>query len=240
MNTHPLLDIIQELKSKELYSLDEITEDSINNINNTINMVLINCVYSLLELFYNIEKTHRESEDGLPDLSRVTRNQLNFIQNMQREDLNVINEYKNIVLNDYIKGDNKLISLYINKNNSRTNLILDFSYVYYILDKVKKDQFTKGHAFNTETIERVEKIFRFFSIIVKKICNCCNTDLPKGSNYYKKSVLCYLEEDVNLDEDANKTLFKQSFNKEIVKLLDSIEYFITMFNNHVYIIKIKG
>lgn len=217
MYNHPLLNIIQELRSKELISLDQITV-----INTKINMLVINCLYSLLNTFHNLEKSHLESEDGKPDLSRFNRFQLSALSIMLRDDIKVIKELLDITYEEYIKSDKRILS--IDYDEESKELRLDLPYLYYVLTKIDSYSKTLNHPFATETTKRSLDIFLFYSQIIESALGIKIHDIRK----FKSLVL--VEVDIHDEE--------MSLRKGLSTTLDSIEKFIRLYSNHVCVTKL--
>lgn len=218
MNENPLLAIVQELRSKELNSLDQIPA-----INKKLNLLIINCLYSLLCLFRDLEQSHLNSPDGKPDLSRMNKPQLLFVSNMLRDDIKVIKEFIDITYKEYIQNNRKIIKIGFLENSE--NLLISFPYIAMIRFNVLSNSKIKFNPFATETEKRSDKIFSFYSQIIERIIGV--QDLNKD-----KPIFTTLSK-LNLEEE------EFSIRTALAPILDSIEKFIKLFNNHIHISKIK-
>ena len=225
MIENPLLNIVQELRSKELNSLDQLP-----SINKKLNMIIINCIYSFINLFNYLEKTH--IDNGYPDLSNLNNIQINYLNNMLRDDIKVIEEFKKIIYDYYIKDDNPILTIVIDENNLLWEK-LDF--VEMISRYVFNNQQTNNHTFKTETNKRSLEIYKFFSQIVISIL---------GLNTVKSLI-----DNVDVINDKKPTVLflgKIELNEEELTMrhslsiiLDSIEKFIKIYSNHICITKIN-
>lgn len=104
-------------------------------------------------------------------------------------------------------------------------LFLWFDYLTDISQIIDFYYRKNNHPFATEFKDRSRKILIFYSQIIEKIIG--TTNISK-SNVRFKSL-----EVINLDEE------EISIRTAIAPILDSIEKFIKLFSNHIYISKIQ-
>lgn len=225
MNENPLLNIVQELRSKELNSLDQLP-----SINKKLNMIVINCIYSFIKLCHHLEKTHIDYNQ--PDLSRLNNVQLNYLNNMLRDDIKVIEEFRKFIYHLYIQNNNSILTIYTDENN---NLWEKLDFIEEVGKYVYSNQQTDNHPFKTETNKRSLEIYKFFSQIVISILglNLAKSFIDNVDTINDKDRAILFLGTIDLDKE------EISMRHSLSIIIDSIEKFIKIFSNHICITKIN-